>query len=267
MGEEIMNQGRNTIFVSCGQRTQEEQDLGQGVEDLVNRTPGFCAYRAASVQDLQGLNDNIMEALGRCSGLVAVLHRRGKIPLGNDKDGETSSIWINQEIAILSYRRWLEHAPIPVKIFKEPEVALEGAMTSQIANPADFTSLDQVLEEVRKWLDTANFTPALDLAEFQRLVTQLDDADWMVIEAVAAGGGSAVSRSQVKTYLRDKLAVPDNEVNEVVRTVSLKFTSNNLLFFQHVPRQGDTFELNQFWQWELRREVGRRLAGRAAQPS
>jgi hypothetical protein len=259
-GEVIMNEGKKIIFVSCGQRTQQEQDLGQGVEDLVNRTPGFCAYRAASVQDLQGLNENIMAALRGCSGLVAVLHTRGKMNLGNNRDAETSSIWINQEIAILSYRRWFENTPIPVRIFKEPEVALEGAMTSQIANPTDFASDDQVLEEVEQWLGSASFVLPLDQAEFTRLVAQLDDGDWKVIEAVVAARGLAVTKRQLKQYLRAK-GVDKAKATDIVNSACHKFAGiNNLVLHQRYGPGTVTLTLNPRWEWELRRELGKKGA-------
>jgi hypothetical protein len=210
-----------------------------------------------------------MEALSRCSGLVAVLHGRGKIPLGNDKYGETSSIWINQEVAILSYRRWLENAPIPVKIFKEPEVAIEGAMTSQIANPTNFASNNQVLQEVGNWLRDASFSPPLDQAEFRRLADQLDDGDWMVIEAVFAGGGTDVSHGHVSQYLQKSKHLGDTTATPIVNSAFLKFasTGNNLLLHHRHGPGNETLTLNESWQWELRRELGRRVAGLAAQPS
>ena len=258
-----MNEGKKIIFVSCGQRTQQEQNLGQGVEDLVNRTPGFCAYRAASVQDLQGLNENIMQALNRCSGLVAILHCRGIISVGENRSGETSSIWINQEIAVLSYRRWLESAPIPVRIFKDPGVALEGAMTSQIANPTDFTSNNQVLQEVERWLGNTSFVPPLDQAEFGRLVDQLDDGDWKVIEGVVAARGADVSKGQIKQYLKAS-SVEDAKASGIVNSACHKFAGVNNLVIHHRHAPGsETLTLNPRWEWELRRELGKRVAQHA----
>ena len=146
-----MNQEK-LVFVSCGQSTDEEKSLGAAVADLVDNRSGFCAYLAAQVHDLDGLSDNIFEALRNCSGMVAILHSRGEVVSPLFQKRTTTSIWIQQEIAALAYRRAAEGVPIPIRVFQKEDVQLGGAMTSMIANPEGFRTQNEVLVKDKQWL-------------------------------------------------------------------------------------------------------------------
>ncbi len=52
-----------------------------------------------------------------------------------------SSVWTNQELALLAYRQFFERRTIPILAFKEQTVTLEGAMTAFIVNPKPFSKL------------------------------------------------------------------------------------------------------------------------------
>ncbi len=43
------------IFVSCGQQTPEEKDIGTSVKQLIDSKPGYKAYFAEYVQSLDSL--------------------------------------------------------------------------------------------------------------------------------------------------------------------------------------------------------------------
>jgi len=51
------------IFVSCGQRTEDERNIGCGVFNQINETEGYEAYFADNVQDLTALSEHIFDAL------------------------------------------------------------------------------------------------------------------------------------------------------------------------------------------------------------
>jgi hypothetical protein len=74
----------NLIFVSCGQATDEEKSLGLRIKDAIERMPGFQAYFAEAVHELDALGRHVFDGLLRCSGAVVVLHDRG--PLA-DREG------------------------------------------------------------------------------------------------------------------------------------------------------------------------------------
>ena len=70
---------KRLIFVSCGQLTEEEKQLGNAVKSLIDDTEGFEAYFAESVHDLSVLANHIFDALHRCSGAISFLHNRGSV--------------------------------------------------------------------------------------------------------------------------------------------------------------------------------------------
>jgi hypothetical protein len=92
------------IFVSCGQLRQEENQLGQRIKAEIDATPGFKAYFADTVQDLAGLWEHIFDTVRRCAAAVVILHPRGRIRgADNQHYGIRSSVWKNQEMALLAY--------------------------------------------------------------------------------------------------------------------------------------------------------------------
>lgn len=91
------------IFVSCGQTTLAEKSLGILIKSTIDQTPGFTAYFAETVQELESLGRHIFDALRRCAGAVVVLHDRGTVT-ALATSFQRSSVWVNQEVAILAYR-------------------------------------------------------------------------------------------------------------------------------------------------------------------
>ena len=138
------------IFVSCGQQTAEETNLGTSVKQLVDSQPGYKAYFAEYVQNLDALATNIFEGLRKCSGLISFLHDRGLVTTQDHNEwGYRSSVWVNQEIAILAYRKQFEGIEIPILVFKDEKVRLEGAMTSLIVNPIPMKSELEILKQIK----------------------------------------------------------------------------------------------------------------------
>lgn len=256
-----MNQEK-LVFVSCGQSTDEENSLGAAVADLVDNRSGFRAYRAAQVHDLDGLSDNIFEALRNCSGMVAILHSRGEVVTPLFQKRTTTSIWIQQEIAALAYRRAAEGVPIPIRVFQKEDVQLGGAMTSMIANPVEFRTQNEVLVEVKHWLSSEHFRSPVERAEFQSMVAALEDDDWHVIEAVFAGGGSHVKKAQIKAHLRTKCLFVKNKASRVLTEAVQRFANSNLIVLMSQIRAPDELSVNPVWKFELRRELNRRTAQR-----
>src|SRR6476620_5143551 len=160
---------KRLIFVSCGQRTESECRLGKRLCQEINANDGLEAYFAENVQNLSSLSHHILDALGRCSGAVILLHPRGEVRAPDGKSlGVRSSVWINQEVAILAYRQQFEGSEIPILAFKDPSVTLEGAMTAFIVNPSEFRDEDEVIELLRAWLKgNGGKGPVSDRDEFE----------------------------------------------------------------------------------------------------
>lgn len=119
------NMSDRLIFVSCGQVTPEEKALGAALKGLIDSTRGFRSYFAEYVQSAEALSANIFSALRDCSGFIAVMHDRGRIMLQDGSEwGHRSSVWINQELAIIAYRQFETGRKIPILVFMEPSVRL-----------------------------------------------------------------------------------------------------------------------------------------------
>lgn len=249
------------IFVSCGQRTNTERALGQRFERLVNATPGFHAYYAESVQSLDALANNIFANLELCSGLIALLHNRGSVSeVGGGTATITSSMWINQEIAILAFRQYLETKKFPILIFKEKAVSLEGALASLIANPIEFETEAQVCTKIQHWLQTETFPPSSSekLEEFEKKKQSLSKTDWQVIECLFALGETNITEAEVKNRLRTCYAMDKAQASGSLQGAKTQFAVTNLVVLQGRGPTGSTMSINPNWNWLLRRELNKR---------
>jgi hypothetical protein len=208
------------IFVSCGRLTTEEKSLGLAIKSAIDATPGFEAYFAESVHDFEALGRNIFDALRRCSGAVVFLHERGTVVDASGSEwGHRSSVWVNQEIAILAYRQFLEAQQIPVLAFKDERVKLEGAMTALIVNPLPIVGTAEVVKIVKSWLARQSFSTASDDV-FLKKWERLSDQSRKVVACLLDQGGDQVKTDAVQRALIDTFGVSTNEAFTVVFNAS-----------------------------------------------
>ncbi|HUP80627.1 MAG TPA: hypothetical protein VM260_18910, partial [Pirellula sp.] len=143
------------IFVSCGQVTAKEKQLGTDIVELVKKLTGFETFFAESVQDLAGLDSNILRALRDCSGFLTVLHPRGDVTGLDNRKRVRASVWIEQEIAIATYIQRVENRPLPVIAFIHKSVGREGLRDLLHLNPVPFEDeaeiLAQLAEKLAHW--------------------------------------------------------------------------------------------------------------------
>jgi hypothetical protein len=94
-----MAEGRKTVFISCGQFTEEEKALGKEACELVKKLTPFEGYFAENQTTLKALSENILRRLYESVGLIVIMimHHRGKI---EGRDITRASVWIEQEVAI-----------------------------------------------------------------------------------------------------------------------------------------------------------------------
>lgn len=140
---------KDFVFISCGQFTDSEKLLGRQIADMVRKVSGLDAFFAEDVQDLNGLDDNILKALRDCVGFIAVMHPRGKITRPDGSSLTRASIWIEQEIAIATYIQRVENRQLPIIAFKHKSVGREGIRDLLHLNPIEFTDEAEVLSELR----------------------------------------------------------------------------------------------------------------------
>jgi len=144
---------RNFIFISCGQHTPAERQLGNDIAALVQELTGHGAFFADQVQDLGGLDTNILNALRDCLALIVVMHPRGTIT----HEGSArvrASVWIEQEIAIATYIQRIDKRPLPIIAFIHRDVGREGIRDILSLNPIPFGGDADVLGMLRKRLPT-----------------------------------------------------------------------------------------------------------------
>ena len=115
----------NLIFVSCGQYSTAEKELGKQICTMVRTLTKCEPFFAEDVHDLNGLDANILNALHDCVGFITVMHPRGEIKRTKDTIVR-ASVWIEQEIAIATYIHRIEKRSLPIIAFKHKSVSREG---------------------------------------------------------------------------------------------------------------------------------------------
>jgi hypothetical protein len=100
------------VFISCGQFTPEEKQLGRQIAQIVSSFD-LEPFFAEEVQDLNGLEANILRALHDCAAFITVLHPRGQIERPDHSVVTRASVWIEQEIAIAAYIQRIEKRALP----------------------------------------------------------------------------------------------------------------------------------------------------------
>ena len=204
--------GNKLIFVSCGQLTEAEKTLGVLVKAVVDGTPEFEAYFAETVQDLESLAHHVLTGIRHCAGAIVVLQDRGIVTYADGGEwGPRSSVWVNQEVAILAYRQFFEARTIPILAFADPRVKLEGAMTSLIVNPRPLTSPTDVADFVKAWLAETNFASGSD-EEFMTKWDQLTDAAKTVVVGLFAEGGHNVKHATIRHAVAKLFQMSSEEV-------------------------------------------------------
>src|SRR4029077_17184278 len=132
------------IFISCGQFTTEEKTLGKNIYKMVESLD-MQPFFAEEVQDLKGLNENILDNLRDCAGFITVLHPRGTLKRPDGSLHTRASVWIEQEIAIATYIKHVEKRDIPVIAFIHQSVGREGIRDLLHLNPITFSEEMEVL--------------------------------------------------------------------------------------------------------------------------
>jgi hypothetical protein len=247
--------GNRLIFVSCGQDSDAEKALGAAAKAAIEVEEGFDVYLAQSIQGLDGIGESVLNALMRCSGAVVFLQNRGKV-IGDDGSvwGHRSSLWVNQEVAILAYRQHHEQVPIPILAFKDSFVRLEGALMSLVVNPASIPDPDKLGDTITEWLKSNSFSGGLD-GEFRNKWQQLSHGTRRVTAALLALGGREVKVGSVRSTLRQTYGIPREEAAALIRDAKLEFIRTDLVKLIKNPHSGDEMSVHPTWEFELKRAV------------
>src|SRR6266404_8735932 len=140
---------RKTVFISCGQFTDEEKELGKQASELVKKLTNFDGYFAQDQTTLQALSENILRRLYESVGLIVIMHHRGKI---EGRDITRASVWIEQEVAIATLMEQILRRPLHVALFVQHGIALEGIRQQIQLNPIEFTTSEEVIKRLEQIL-------------------------------------------------------------------------------------------------------------------
>ena len=201
------------IFVSHSQ-LQGQRERGQELARVINAVEiggaqRFRAYFAEDVHDTDGLSQHIFDNLQRSAGFLAVMHRRGRVHTPHE-DFDRASVWIQQELAIVSFLNFQRPGPrrIRIRVFTEGEIKREGVSAVQIVNATPFERDDELPDRVRTWLTGPDFAvdPVGDTREqiFQRIAARLTVEQWRqlhVLMVLSNGTDAEVSEAQLAQML------------------------------------------------------------------
>lgn len=243
---------KKLIFVSCGQLTDDEKNIGNAIKNLIDSTDDFKAYFAESVHELKTLAPHVFEALYRCSGAIIFLHGRGSVTDHQRKKwGIRSSVWINQEIAILAFRGFLENRPLPILAFKESKnIKLEGAMTSFIINPHLLVDTNDTISKIDEWLKKEQFFPCLE-DEFELKWSRLSDNTKKILNCLFSEGGIQVNDLNMERQMKQKYG----SFNHTDFLVSLsQFDDTDLVKYEYKNCRYE-MSFHPTWKWYVVRAL------------
>ena len=246
---------KHLIFVSCGQLTDAEKTLGVLIKTVIDGTPGFEAYFAETVQDVEALGRHVLDGIRRCVGAVVVLQDRGTVVRSNGSEwGYRSSVWINQEVAILAYRQFFEAKKIPILAFADPKVKLEGAMTTLIVNPRSLGPPQDVAGVVKSWMAEVQFGGTSDDA-FITKWSQLSDDAKKVVSGLLEEGGYNVKETAVRHAAMRLFGMGREHASKAVRGCKLQFITTDLVKLIPNTHSGDELSVHPTWEFHIRRQT------------
>jgi len=112
---------RKSVFISCGQFTEEERALGKRVSELVSECTPFEGYFAENQTTLATLTENVLRRLYDSVGLIVIMHHRGMVEVPGRKLTR-ASVWIEQEVAVATLMQQILKRPLHVALFANPAV-------------------------------------------------------------------------------------------------------------------------------------------------
>lgn len=147
------------VFISCGQYTTEEIEIGKTLAKMVDDKLAPCrGYFAQNQTSLDGLSRNIFGALHRCVGFIAVMHHRGAVATLYDTHTR-ASVWIEQELAIAAFLTQAQQRPLAVAAYIQKGIKREGVREQLHLNPMEFEIADDILRDLEARITNGSFRP------------------------------------------------------------------------------------------------------------
>lgn len=136
------------VFISCGQRTSEEKSIGTQLVSYFTKR-GFEPYFAEEIHSFKGLTQSIYDNLRTSEYFVGINFKRDKgWSLFRSKD-DYGSLFVQQELAIASYRE------VELVAFHQPGIKLSGVAKYLHVNSIEFNSFKDIILNLdrltKKW--------------------------------------------------------------------------------------------------------------------
>lgn len=193
----FMTAGRKSVFVSCGQFSEEERTLGKRVSELVGECTPFVGYFAENQTTLETLTENVLRRLYESVGLIVIMHHRGKVETPT-RTLTRGSVWIEQEVAVATLMQQILKRPLHVAFFVQRGIAIEGIRQQLLFNPTmEFVSGEEVIarlgeilpawttplyvgdEELRKLVESADLSMRVDNGHHANLTIEIENQSTM----------------------------------------------------------------------------------------
>jgi len=190
------------VFISCGQFTPAEIKLGRDLAATIDELTEFQGYFAENQNSLEGLSRNIFDALNRCCGFIAVMHRRGEVssPTGEHTRG---SVWVEQEIAIAAFLKQSQGHDLEVAAYIQQGIKREGVRDQLHLNPVEFESEAEIVVHLRRRIEEGLFNP-------MRAVPPKSVELRFAFQTLTRGGG-AVHQYQFQVFVKNVGTEPLSE--------------------------------------------------------
>jgi hypothetical protein len=178
------------IFVSCGQVTREEIQLGKDIVELIRRDGRYDAYFADNQSSLEGVTTNILAKLDQAAGFVAIMHPRGEVQIPSSIASSTASVtrasvWIEQEIAILAMLAQVQHHSVNVQVYTKRGITREGLRLYVMTNPFEFDREAEILNHFAQLLPTWHLIPVMHGVALSPVLTRQHHAQDPTLFTVA----------------------------------------------------------------------------------
>ncbi len=227
------------IFVSCGQVTPEEIQLGKDIAHLIRQDGRYEAYFADNQSSLDGVTANILAKLDQAAGFVAIMHARGEVQVADAgasaaRSFVRGSVWIEQEIAILAMLVQVQRRKVNVQLYTKRGLTREGLRVYVMTNPYEFAEEKEVLQHFAQilpaWqLAVVTHGPALSPV-LTRLQHTQDPALFTVAVALYNTGDEQATDARVRLRFPMKYIRHSHIPNEKKRNSHLEIELNHKWF-------------------------------------
>jgi len=139
------------VFVSCGQSSPQERQLGKSIAELIRARTPYEGYFAQNQATFEGFVQNILGAMNRSVAFVGVMHHRGEVNTMTDVRVR-ASVWIEQEIAVAAFIEQVMGRKVPVRLYVQNGIHREGMREQLLLNPISFEENEEVLKDLASFL-------------------------------------------------------------------------------------------------------------------